>query len=91
MEIYPPPFRCICNYKKIHKKDVRRVLGDAFEEEITRFVIDNGEKVIQFASLDDKSISSAALALKQKSISNPDIVYKMDREGKILITSSEEN
>ena len=79
---FTPLLDAFAKYKGLEKKDVKRVLGDTFEEEITQFVIANGEKVIQFASLDDKSISNAALALKQESISNPDIVYKMGREGK---------
>lgn len=77
-----PLLDAFAKYKGLDKKDVKKVLGDTFEEEITQFVIANGEKVIQFASLDDKSISNAALALKQESISNPDIVYKMERVGK---------
>ena len=61
---------------------LKRVLGNRYEEELTKFVIENAERVIQFASLDDKNISQAARELKQKSRENPTKVLKMERQGK---------
>lgn len=77
-----PLLEAFAKYKKVDKKDLKKIFGNGLESEISQFVISNSEKVIQFASLDDKSISSAALRLKKESISNPSVVYKMDREGK---------
>ncbi len=77
-----PLLEAYAKFKKIDKKDLKRFLGDSLEEDITAFVIDNGEKVIQFASLDDNSVSSAASELKQTSISNPEKVCKLDRLNK---------
>ncbi|MFR9524542.1 MAG: site-specific DNA-methyltransferase [Rikenellaceae bacterium] len=70
------------NSLQIDKKNLKKAFGNRLEEEITKFVIANCEKVIRFASLDEKSISAAACELKQKSLNNLESIFKMDREGK---------
>lgn len=62
---------------------LKRTLGSQYEEELLHFVIQNAEKVMQFASLDDKNISQAARDLKKTSKDNPSKVYKMERDGKL--------
>lgn len=79
---FTPLLDAFAKYKGLEKKDVKRVLGDTFEDEITRFVIANGEKVTRLAALDDNSVSSAAIELKRQSKDNPDVIYKMEREGR---------
>ena len=64
------------------KEKLKRALGSRYEEKLNEFVIANADRVMQFATLDDKNISQAARELKQQSIANPTIVYKMEREGK---------
>lgn len=77
-----PLLDAFANEKGKDKKSIKKALGSNFEEEMTSFVIDNSEKVVQFASLDENSVSSAALELKRKSLKNLDVVYRMDRTGK---------
>ncbi len=77
-----PLLDAFAKHNNIDKKDAKRVFGDTFEEEITRFVVANGEKVIRLAALDNNSVSSAAIELKRKSKETPNIIYKMDREKK---------
>lgn len=64
------------------KAKLKKALGDSYESEITKFVLDNAERIMQFATLDDNSISEAARSLKRESIANPDKVFFMEREGK---------
>ncbi|MBO7140486.1 MAG: site-specific DNA-methyltransferase [Prevotella sp.] len=64
------------------KEKLKRALGSRYEEKLNDFVIANADRVMQFATLDDKNISQAARDLKQRSIANPSTVYKMEREGK---------
>lgn len=68
---------------QLTKERQKKILGSRYEEKLTEFTINNAHRVIQFASLDDKNISQAARELKQLSISNPERIYKMEREGKL--------
>ncbi|MBQ7689667.1 MAG: site-specific DNA-methyltransferase [Muribaculaceae bacterium] len=61
---------------------LKKQLGSRYEEELSRFVIQNAERVMQYATLDDKNISQAARDLKKKSQDNPTKVFMMEREGK---------
>lgn len=64
------------------KEKLKRALRSRYEEKLNEFVIANADRVMQFATLDDKNISQAARDLKQQSIANPTTIYKMEREGK---------
>lgn len=68
--------------KQIKKKDLKNVFGDELEDLIDQFVIDNADRVFQFATLDDNNISQAARELKKKSIENPSQGFLLEREGK---------
>lgn len=68
---------------QLTKERQKKILGSRYEEKLSEFTINNAHRVIQFASLDDKNISQAARDLKQLSISNPERIYKMEREGKL--------
>lgn len=65
------------------KEKLKRTLGSRYEEKLNEFVIANAERVIRFAALDDKNISQAARELKQRSKSNPDIVFTIERKDKL--------
>src|SRR5690606_30161911 len=69
-------------FKDIPKSKLKKELGDAYEIELENFVIDNQDKVVRFASLDDKAISQDAYELKQKSLSKPDNIFTLEREDK---------
>jgi adenine-specific DNA-methyltransferase len=60
----------------------KKTLGEAYEGAIEKFVLENAQRVIQFASLDVKSVSKQAVSLKQLSEQNRGITYFMEREGK---------
>lgn len=64
------------------KAKLKKALGDSYEHEITKFVIANANRIMQFATLDDNSISEAARSLKRDSIAQPEKVFYMEREGK---------
>ena len=69
-------------YKNIAKSKLKKELGEAYPIDLENFVIENKEKVIRFASLDDKAISKDALALKKKSLTKKDKILKIERDGK---------
>lgn len=64
------------------KAKLKKALGDSYEREITKFVIENANRIMQFATLDDNSISEAARSLKRESIAHPEKVFYMERDGK---------
>lgn len=66
--------------KVVDKRNLKDKLGTKFEEELRDFVIRNADKVIQFANLDEDSVSKDAAELKKKSNENPDEIYHLERE-----------
>jgi adenine-specific DNA-methyltransferase len=66
-------------FKGVKKTKVKKALGESFESEIISFVLQNADKVIQFATLDDKNVSQEAVVLKYKSKSDDSKVYYLDR------------
>ena len=63
------------------KSKLKKELGDAYNSVLEQFVIDNSDRIIRLAALDDKQIGSAALDAKRKSIQNPEVIIHMPREG----------
>lgn len=61
---------------------LKKHFGTSYEDELLKFIYKNSERVIRFASLDEKSISKQALEQKKISQQNPGITYFMEREGK---------
>ncbi|HPI37012.1 MAG TPA: site-specific DNA-methyltransferase [Ignavibacteriaceae bacterium] len=66
----------------LKKSDLKKELKEEFEIKLKAFVFENSDKVIQFAYLDDKSISDAARKLKAKSKNDSTKTYVLDREDK---------
>lgn len=64
----------------VPKSKLRKHLGEQYDKKLYAFIIENKGKVIRFASLDDKSISSAALELKYQSKGDKSKVYFLERE-----------
>lgn len=67
---------------KIKKSELRKTLKEEYEIRLKDFVFENSEKVIQFAYLDDKSISEGARKLKEKSKSDHSKTYVLERDDK---------
>jgi len=61
---------------------LKKHFGSLFEDALLNFIYKNAERVVRFASLDEKSISKQALEQKKISLKNPGITYYMEREGK---------
>ena len=61
---------------------MKKELGDSYDNELFGFVIKHAKKVVQFASLDEKSVSADAVKLKHQSIENPEKIFHQNREGK---------
>ena len=68
-------------YKGIQKSKLKKVLGDAYEEELLQYVIKNAERVIRLAALDEDSIGSKAIEIKKESQKNPTHIYYLERTG----------
>ena len=68
-------------YKGIQKSKLKKVLGDAYEEELLQYVIKNAESVIRLAALDEDSIGSKAIEIKKESQKNPTHIYYLERTG----------
>lgn len=69
------------NYS-INKKDLKKYFGDQYENKLNEFVITNAEKIIQFANLDEASVSKDAISFKNKSIDNPNLTLRLERKDK---------
>ena len=66
----------------IKSTQLKKHFGTDYEDKLLQFIYGNSERVIRFASLDEKSISKQALEQKKVSISNKGVTYLMEREGK---------
>ena len=67
---------------KIDKSKLKKKLGSDYDVKLNEFVMLNKEKVIRYASLDDKSISAGALKLKYISKENDGKVFRLERENR---------
>ena len=56
--------------------------GEEYENELEKFVYKNANRIMQFATLDEKSISKQALTLKKQSENDRGKTFLMEREGK---------
>lgn len=61
---------------------LKKHFGTEYEEKLLQFIYKNSERVIRFASLDEKSISKQALEQKKLSMNNRGTTFYMEREGK---------
>lgn len=66
----------------IKSSSLKKHFGEDFESEIEKFVYSNAHRIMQMATLDEKSISKSALELKKLSENNRGRTYLMEREGK---------
>ena len=66
--------------KGVAKTQLRKQLGDAYNDELLKFVIDNSERVIRLAALDTDSVSQEVVKLSKESKKHPEKVYVLPRE-----------
>ena len=65
--------------KNIAKTQLRKVLGEAFAQELMDFAIANARSIIRLAALDEDSVGNEVLELKKKSKSEPEKVFYLER------------
>lgn len=66
----------------IKSTQLKKHFGTEYEDQLLQFIYKNSERVIRFASLDEKSISKQALEQKKISMNNKGVTFLMEREGK---------
>lgn len=66
--------------KGVAKTQLRKQLGDAYNDELLKFVIDNSERVIRLAALDTDSVSQEVVKLSKESKKHLEKVYVLPRE-----------
>lgn len=66
--------------KNIPKSQLAKVLGDSYEDELYKFMMDNAASICRLAALDEDSVGNDVLDLKKISQDNPDIIYHLQRE-----------
>ena len=59
----------------IKKSKLKSELGGDYEKSLENFALSNAERIVQFATLDDNSISAEARAKKKESIEKSSIIY----------------
>jgi adenine-specific DNA-methyltransferase len=64
----------------VQKSKLKKHYGEEYEIKLEEFIYANAEKVMQLATLDENSVSQAAVDLKRKSEKNPERVIVLDRE-----------
>lgn len=66
----------------IAKKDIKNKFGDELANKLDEFVFANSHRVIQFATLDENSVSKEAVKIKTKSLETEGQTFLLEREGK---------
>jgi adenine-specific DNA-methyltransferase len=64
----------------IIKTQLKNHFAGDYSSALDKFALDNVEKVVQFASLDESSVSERAVSAKKESISNGGKVVKLERD-----------
>ncbi|MHB1277453.1 MAG: site-specific DNA-methyltransferase, partial [Bacteroidia bacterium] len=64
----------------VQKSKLKKHYGEEYEIKLEEFVFNNAEKVMQLATLDENSVSQAAVELKRKSEKSPEKVFILERE-----------
>lgn len=67
---------------KIKKSSLKKELGVDYDKKLETFIFENSNSIIQFASLDENSVSDAAKNLKEESKNNPNKTFCLEREDK---------
>ena len=77
---YESVLEAFAKFKKIQKNKLKKELGAEYEIELENFYFDNKERVIRFAGLDDKSISSGVKEAKYQSKDDDSKTFVFERE-----------
>ncbi len=66
--------------KGVAKNRLRELLGNNYDEELLNFAIENKDRIIQLATLDENSIGNDAVELKRQSQQEPTKIFYFPRE-----------
>lgn len=77
---YESVLDAFAKFKNIPKSKLKKELGVNYEIDLENFFIDNRERIIRFAGLDDKSISEGVKEVKYKSKDDDSKTYVFKRE-----------
>lgn len=77
-----PLMRAFSAHKRIPEKELKKVLGDNFENEITEFVNLNAAAVVRLARPDYKAVSAAAREKIDESKDAPTKIFRLERNDK---------
>jgi adenine-specific DNA-methyltransferase len=67
----------------IEKSKLKKYFKDAYNEKLETFYYENAERILRFAALDDKAVSSSVLELKKTSIKDNSKVYILERDQRL--------
>lgn len=67
---------------KTKKSSLKKELGEDYDKKLESFIFENSNSIIQFASLDENSVSDAAKNIKEESKKSPNITFCLEREDK---------
>lgn len=77
---YESVLDAFAKFKNIQKSKLKKELGAEYEIELENFFIDNKDRIIRFAGLDDKSISEGVKEVKYLSKDDDTKTYLFKRE-----------
>lgn len=66
-------------YKRVKKSQLSKTLGETYEDELYKFMIDNADSICRLAALDEDSVGNEVLDLKKLSLENPEKIYHLER------------
>lgn len=69
------------SYLGVPKSKLKKHLGEKYEDTLLQWVMDNAERIVQFAGLDENAISNDAKIVRKESIDNPGKMFFIKREG----------
>jgi adenine-specific DNA-methyltransferase len=78
---YTTILEAFAEYKGISKSKLKKTLGANYDKELETFIFTHSNAIYQPASLDDDSISDAAVKIKYESAKNPNKTFRLEREG----------
>jgi len=65
----------------IAKSKLKKHFGEKYEKSLLDWIMDNAERIIQFAGLDENAVSKDAKALKAESLEEPEKLFYLQRDG----------
>ncbi len=66
----------------IEKSKLKKHIGADYVKKIDEFVLDNVERIVRFADMDENSVSQEAVVIKKKSLKQPNKIFHLDRGDK---------